>query len=94
MTQAINLNEQSYVHHQYRTQDNLQIRIQTHERYSQPRVDLPHWVVEQLSWSGSERVIDVGCGTGAYSEPARQRSRHYGAADLSLAMLRSSFFRQ
>jgi ubiquinone/menaquinone biosynthesis C-methylase UbiE len=81
------INDQTYVHSQYRTQDNLQVRIQTHVQYSQPKVDLPRWVVEQIPWNGTERVIDVGCGNGAYTEAARQRGRYYVAADLSFGML-------
>jgi SAM-dependent methyltransferase len=89
MNPRINLNDQTYVRNQYRTQDNLQVRIQTHERYSQPKVDLPRWIVEQIPWDGTERVVDVGCGTGAYTEAAQQRSRYYVAADLSMGMLRA-----
>jgi SAM-dependent methyltransferase len=83
------LNSQSYILSQYRTQDNLQVRIQTHQRYSQPKVDLPLWIVEQISWNGTERVVDVGCGNGAYTEVARQHCRYYVAADLSFGMLQS-----
>lgn len=81
------LNNHSYVRSQYKTENNLQVRIQTHERYTQPKIDLPHWVIEQIPWHGTERVVDVGCGNGAYVELARQRARYYIAADLSLGML-------
>jgi SAM-dependent methyltransferase len=83
------INDPTHVRRQYHTPDNLQVRIQTHEQYSQPKVDLPHWVVEQIPWDGTERIIDVGCGNGAYTEVARQRGRYYIAADLSFGMLQT-----
>jgi SAM-dependent methyltransferase len=83
------LNDQTYVRTQYQTQDNLQVRIHTHQQYSHPQVDLPRWIIEQIPWDGTERIIDVGCGNGAYTEPARQHGRYYLAGDLSMGMLRA-----
>lgn len=72
----------------YRTQDNLNIRIQTHERYTEPKVDFTAWVLDKIEWRGDETVVDVGCGSGVYAKPARQRCRHYIAGDLACGMLR------
>lgn len=88
MAQGFNLNDQAYVRNQYQVQDHLQVRVRTHQLYSQPVVDLPRWIVEQIGWEGTERVIDVGCGTGAYVTAARERGRFYVAGDLSMGMLR------
>ncbi|MCI0580909.1 MAG: class I SAM-dependent methyltransferase [Chloroflexi bacterium] len=77
-----------YVREQYKSQDNLQIRILTHEKYTQPRVDFVRWVLAHLVWRGDETVVDVGCGSGAYVAETRPRCRRYIAADLSLGMLR------
>ncbi len=71
----------------YKTQDNLSIRIATHERYTQPKMDFTGWVLDRIHWRGDETVLDVGCGAGAYVDAARQRSRLYVAGDLSLGML-------
>jgi predicted TPR repeat methyltransferase len=46
------------------------------------------WVLDQISWRGDERAVDVGCGAGAYAAAARARTRHYVAGDLSAGMLR------
>jgi SAM-dependent methyltransferase len=46
-------------------------------------------MLDQISWSGNETVIDVGCGAGVYVAGATLRSRLYIAGDLSLGMLRS-----
>lgn len=79
--------ESKYVREQYKTQDNLQVRIQTHEKYTQPKVDFLSFVLDQIAWTGQETVIDVGCGAGVYVEPARKRCSIYYACDLSFGML-------
>jgi SAM-dependent methyltransferase len=79
--------ESMYVRQQYKTKDNLQVRIQTHEKYTQPKVDFLSFVLDQISWTGKETVIDVGCGAGAYVEPTRKRCSLYYACDLSFGML-------
>jgi SAM-dependent methyltransferase len=76
-----------YLREQYKTPDNLDIRVRTHVLYSQPKVDLMTWVLDQTQWQGDEFVLDVGCGSGNYVVPTRQRCRHYVAADLSFGML-------
>jgi SAM-dependent methyltransferase len=80
---------QTYLQSQYGSKTNLQIRVETHEKYSFPRQDFTAWVLDQISWRGRERVIDVGCGSGIYTRPTQQRAGHYLAGDLSLGMLRS-----
>ena len=72
----------------YHTQDKLNIRIRTHERYTRPQLDFTGWILDKITWRGDETVIDIGCGSGVYIEPARRRCRHYIAGDLSLGMLR------
>lgn len=88
MTLPDRQSEQQYIHKQYRTRDNLQIRILTHEQYSQPKIDFHKWVLDLIPWTGRETVLDVGCGSGMYAEPVSQRCRRYIAADLSIGMLR------
>ncbi|MEI2608024.1 MAG: methyltransferase domain-containing protein [Candidatus Promineifilaceae bacterium] len=79
----------SYLQRQYGTKDNLQIRIATHEIYSEPKVDFTTWVLDHVPWRGRERVLDVGCGSGIYRQPTQQRAPTYLAGDLSLGMLQS-----
>lgn len=81
------IDESKYVRQQYKTKDNLQVRIETHEKYTQPKVDFLAFVLDQVKWTGRETVIDVGCGAGVYVEGARQRCGTYYACDLSLGML-------
>ena len=77
----------SFVKGQYKTQDNLNVRIRTHELYSEYQVNFPDWILSQISWRGDEQVLDVGCGAGAYVVEASKRCRQYIAGDLSFGML-------
>ena len=82
-------NDAVFVRSQYKTEDNLAVRIRTHERYSENNVDFAAWVLDAISWRGNETVVDVGCGAGVYIDAARRRTPGYIAGDLSLGMLRS-----
>jgi len=75
----------------YANEEPLAIRIATHQRYTVPALDFARWVLDLIPWQGGERVTDVGCGNGAYVEPAIERltdTGRYLAGDLSLGMLR------
>ncbi len=78
----------AYVRTQYRSPDNLSVRIRTHELYSEFDVDFAAWVLDSIGWRGDETVLDVGCGAGFYIDAVRQRARQYIAGDLSPGMLR------
>ncbi len=82
-------NDSSWVRDHYATQDKLKIRILTHEIYSQPKIEFADWVLDRVTWLGTETVVDVGCGAGFYLHPARQRCRRYIGGDISLGMLQS-----
>lgn len=82
-------NEAAYLQQQYRTQDNLAVRIRTHELYTHPKVDFVSWMLDQIPWQGDEMVIDVGCGAGIYLQQTQKRCRHLIAGDLSWGMLQS-----
>ncbi len=74
----------------YATKDALAVRIRTHETYTQPELDFHPWVLDHVFWRGDERVLDIGCGSGAYIEPTCQRLTQGGrllAGDLSWGML-------
>ncbi len=90
MTQLIT-NHEFLSKQMYSTDKSLAVRLHTHKRYTQPRLDFMAWVVEHISWRGDETVLDVGCGDGAYVEPVCARLTGGGrllSADLSLGMLR------
>ncbi|HZD10123.1 MAG TPA: class I SAM-dependent methyltransferase [Candidatus Binatia bacterium] len=65
------------------------MRIRTHERFSEEKVDFAGWILEAIRWRGKETVLDVGCGAGAYIDAVRQHTPGYIGGDLSLGMLRS-----
>lgn len=71
----------------YKTQENLNTRILTHKRYTQPQIDFPSWALDQIEWRGDETAVDIGCGSGNYAEPIQQRCANYIAGDLSFGML-------
>lgn len=82
-------NAQAFVRSQYRSKDNLEVRIQTHRLYSEINIDFAAWVLDAINWRGDEFVLDVGCGAGFYVRAARQRTSRYIAGDLSYGMLSS-----
>ena len=76
----------------YATEEPLAVRIRIHELYTRPKSDFHTWVLDHIPWRGDERVLDIGCGSGAYIEPVCQRLPQGGrllAGDLSGGMLRS-----
>lgn len=77
------------VRQQYKTETNLSIRSRTHELYTQPKTNFITWILDHVNWTGNERVVDVGCGSGNYVEAVLQRTPHYIAADYSMGMLQS-----
>jgi ubiquinone/menaquinone biosynthesis C-methylase UbiE len=87
MTESEICSESDYISEQYRTSDNLRVRILTHERYSHPKVDFREWILDQVPWTGREITFDLGCGSGTYAESASRRSRRYIAGDFSYGML-------
>jgi len=80
-------NDSSWVQEHYGTQSHLNIRILTHEKYTQPEIDFTAWILNRVTWTGTETVLDVGCGAGVYLGPATQRCRRYIGGDISLGML-------
>lgn len=71
----------------YKTAEKLNVRILTHQKYTEPEVNFYDWVLDQIEWTGAETVFDIGCGSGLYSEKASARSGEYYACDLSHGML-------
>ena len=86
-TSRIGSDEPALIRQQYKNKDNLQVRIDTHKKYSQPKHDFIGFILDQIEWTSRETVIDVGCGAGVYVEGAMERGRIYFPCDLSLGML-------
>ncbi|MBF6094972.1 class I SAM-dependent methyltransferase [Nocardia cyriacigeorgica] len=62
---------------EYTSLDPLQVRIDTHRRYSEVHDDVNGAVVETFRLTGSEYLIDVGCGTAEFLRHLVDRG-HYG----------------
>jgi cyclopropane fatty-acyl-phospholipid synthase-like methyltransferase len=60
---------------QYLTTDPLKVRIETHSRYSERQVDLDSLCHSELRLEGAERVLDAGCGPGAFMSYLRRLER-------------------
>ena len=76
---------------QYRTEANLCAR-QSIYAFQQPRVDLPRVVLDLAAPTSDDRVIDVGCGNGAYLSELDRRDvcRSVTGVDLSEGMLQAA----
>ena len=53
--------------------EKLQKRIKTHEKYS--KYDINEWILDILKISGSESILDVGCGTGKQLIPIAEKTK-------------------
>ena len=74
---------------QYRQTDPLKVRMRTHERYEERRIDLDAECMAALALDGDEAIIDVGCGPVRFLHYLREHG-HHGALvglDQSPAML-------
>lgn len=73
----------------YKTQDKLNVRILTHQLYTQPKIDFTGWVLDKITWQGNETAVDLGSGSGAYIKAGQARCQTYIAGDLSLGMVQT-----
>lgn len=84
-------NDPQAVGRMYETDEALRIRQETHERYSQPKLDLTEWAIGSVKWQGDEIVLDVGSGPGRYYDALLQRYpdiQYYGC-DLYANMMQT-----
>ncbi len=82
--------EQYLTKQQYANEDQLSVRIRTHELFTHPKIDFPQWVLDHLDWEEIHTVLDVGCGAGIYIPYLQKYLSPQGfiiSADLSLGML-------
>ena len=57
----------------YRSDEGLRTRIETHRLYSRVQEPFADWLLSLAEWRGDERVLDVGCGSGATLLPVARR---------------------
>ena len=71
---------------QYVTGANLAARANIYS-WQKPTFDFVGWVLDQHRWQIGDRVLDVGCGYGAYVPHLKARGAEVIAVDLSMGML-------
>jgi ubiquinone/menaquinone biosynthesis C-methylase UbiE len=83
--------EPEYLRWQYSTTERLRIRAETHQRFSEDTDDWLEWVLDRVAPVAGERVVDIGCGTGAYHPSLNRRGvRVIAALDASSAMVEAT----
>ncbi|MCU0474893.1 MAG: class I SAM-dependent methyltransferase [Anaerolineae bacterium] len=73
----------------YETDRSIRDLYEAREQFAHPRMDFAGWALRGLRWRGDERVLDVGCGYGAYYDRLSQAHPNidYFGLDQSLGML-------
>lgn len=73
----------------YATDAHLRLRQEIHDKYSIPNRSFAEWALSCLPLQGTERILDVGCGTGLYYYKlmARWPTCQYVGLDLLTGML-------
>jgi len=74
---------------QYADDRNLRARQRLWE-HQVPPFDIVAWVLDLAGVAAGQRVLDEGCGNGAYLRKMRRREVDAVGSDLSLGMLRSA----
>ncbi len=84
-------NDPQAVGQMYLTDEALRIRQETHELYSDPKLDFTEWAIGSVKWQGDEVVLDVGSGPGRYYHALRARypDVEYYACDLYAGMIQT-----
>lgn len=57
-------NTASNVKFQYESSDNLNARIELHEKFSINKYGWNKWVFDQIEFDGMQRILELGCGNG------------------------------
>ena len=78
---------------QYQTADNLNIRIQLHEKYSTNPIGFHEWVFDRFQLQEGMKILECGVGTGALWFKNREKvppNCHITMLDLSKGMLETA----
>ncbi len=70
----------------------LSSRFETHKKHSTNPISFQDWVISAVTWKGTEFVLDLGCGIGAYCPAVTRRlsSGTYIGIDNSSALVRTA----
>lgn len=71
---------------QYGSSERLQVRVETHRRYSESKTSFLDWIVDQLEVVPGHLVADIGCGPGNYFGRLSARGARAVGSDLSPGM--------
>ena len=78
-----------YLHYQYGDAEKLQVRIDTHVRYSERTSDsFATWLLAHINATAGQTLLDVGCGPGAYHAALSSVGVRIVGVDASPGMLR------
>lgn len=66
-------NQEDITRRHYATDENLRIRIDTHDKYTVPDRSFADWVLDRVNLKGNERILDIGCGPGLYHHKLQPR---------------------
>lgn len=58
------LNDHNVVREQYKSGDNLNIRISIHKKYSTNKTGFGNWILSHYDLSSDTKILELGCGTG------------------------------
>lgn len=87
------LDDPAYLRTQYATSANLDARIALHERFSTARENFHDWLFEHLALPPNARVLEIGCGSGAFWERVRPKiplTWKIVLADFSFGMIETA----
>jgi len=65
MAKVQGIADPEYVNSQYRTSTNLNARIRLHQQFSTNKYGWQRWLFDQIRFAPQNRILELGCGTGA-----------------------------
>lgn len=84
----IGLSDTVRVTEQYRTDENLTVRISIHDKYSTNKQGFGNWIFEQYRFSEKSHILELGCGNAAmWQGRTLPKDAHLWLTDLSEGML-------
>jgi ubiquinone/menaquinone biosynthesis C-methylase UbiE len=79
-----------FLRHQYDDAEKLRIRMASHELYSESTGRFPEWLLGHVAATAVDRLLDVGCGPGAYHPALAAAAVRITACDSSGGMARDA----